>query len=110
MKKNNKPSRNHQETIPALSQSAREQQLIAMSYDLVEQRIREGTATAAETTHFLKMGSRKNLLECEILERQKDLVTAKTEAIKSTKEVETLYAEAIKAMQKYNGDEEYEDL
>ena len=48
---------------PALSPEARENQLIALAVDLVEQRLIDGTASSQETTHFLKLGSTKNQLE-----------------------------------------------
>lgn len=88
---------------PALTPEAREKQLISLAYDLVEERLRNGTATSQETTHFLKMGSSKERVEKEILEMQKELISAKTEAIQSAKRVEELYADAIKAMRKYSG-------
>ncbi len=88
---------------PALTPEARENQLIALAVDLVEKRLIEGTASSQETTHFLKLASSKARIEKEILERQKDLITARTEALQSQKRVEELYVEAIKAMRKYSG-------
>lgn len=38
---------------PALSPEARENQMISLAMDLVEKRLREGTASSAETTHSL---------------------------------------------------------
>ena len=42
---------------PASTPEAREQQLISAAYDLVEERILNGTATSQELVHFLKLGS-----------------------------------------------------
>lgn len=98
---------------PALTPEARENQLISLAVDLVEQRLLDGTASSQETTHFLKLGSMKNRLEMEKLEEENRLLKAKTEALQSAKRVEELYADAIKAMQRYSGqggdseDEEY---
>ena len=50
---------------PALTPEARENQMIALAVDLVEQRLLDGTASSQETTHFLKLGSMKNRLEME---------------------------------------------
>lgn len=86
-----------------LTPEARESQLIALAYDLVEQRLRDGTATSQETTHFLKMGSSKERLERQILEEEKKLKQAKTEAIERDKRIEALYTEAIEAVKKYRG-------
>ena len=88
---------------PALTPEARENQLIALAVDLVEQRLREGTASSQETTHFLKLGSMKNRLEMEKLEEENKLLKAKTESIQSQKRVEELYAEALNAMRNYDG-------
>lgn len=98
---------------PALTPEARENQLISLAVDLVEQRLLDGTASSQETTHFLKLGSMKNRLEMEKLQEENRLLKAKTEALQSAKRVEELYADAIKAMQRYSGqgddseDEEY---
>ena len=88
---------------PGLTPEARENQLISLAVDLAEEQLMNGTASSQVITHYLKLGSTKERIEREILERQKDLITAKTEALKSTKEVGKLYAEAIKAMQSYSG-------
>lgn len=88
---------------PAKSQEERERQLIALAYDVAEQRLLDGTATSQEVTHFLKLGSSKDRIEREILERQKELITAKTEALQSQRRVEELFANALNAMKSYSG-------
>lgn len=97
---------------PATTAEERENQLISLAYDLVEQRLRDGTATSQETTHFLKMGSPKERAERDILEKQKKLMEAKTEALESHKRMEQIYEEALAAMKKYGGamNEEEEDI
>ena len=90
---------------PALTPEARENQLIALAVDLVEQRLLDGTASSQETTHFLKLGSMKNRLEMEKLKEENKLLQAKTESIQSAKRVEELYAEAINAMRRYSGND-----
>ena len=96
---------------PALTPDARENQMIALAVDLVEQRLLDGTASSQETTHFLKLGSMKNRLEMEKLQEENRLLKARTEALQSAKRVEELYSEAIKAMRRYSGqgsdDDEY---
>lgn len=88
---------------PGLTPEARENQLISAAYDLAEKQILEGTASSQVITHFLKLGSTKERVEKEILERQKELITAKTEALQSAKRIEELYTDAIKAMRMYSG-------
>lgn len=88
---------------PALTPEARENQLISLATDLVEKRLREGTASSQETTHFLKQATAKYRLELEILKKQEEMISAKTESIKSQQRIEELYADAIKAMRNYSG-------
>lgn len=97
---------------PALTPESRQNQLISLATDLVEQRLLDGTASSQETTHFLKLGTTKARLEQTRMELENELIKAKTEALQSAKRVEELYANAIIAMKKYSGagdDNEYED-
>jgi len=91
-------------TRPALSPEARENQLIAMAYDLAEERLRNGTATSAEVVHFLRLGSTKERKELELLSKKIELDGAKTEALQSAKRIEELYSNAINAFKEYRGD------
>ena len=96
---------------PALTPEARENQLIYLATELAEKQLREGTASSQVITHYLKLGSTKEKIEKEILSRQKELITAKTEALKSAMDTEKLYKEAIEAMKSYQGDTtEIEDI
>lgn len=96
---------------PALTPEARENQLISLAVDLVEERLRNGTASSQETTHFLKLGSTKAKLEKRILEKQEELLDVKTESIRSTNRMEEMYAEAMKAFASYSGhgEDEFDD-
>lgn len=103
------------EIRPALTPDGRENQLIALAVDLVEQRLRDGTASSQETTHFLKLASRKAKLENERAAAELELMKAKTKAIQDQADIKTLYKEAIDAMKRYSGhggdieeDENYE--
>lgn len=94
---------------PALTPEARENQLISLATDLVEKRLLEGTASSQETTHFLKLATAKARLEKEILEKQKELIVAKTENLQSQKKTEEMFAEAMKAFRNYSGQDTEED-
>lgn len=98
-----KDTKSRPKSRPALSPEARENQMISLAVDLAEQQLREGTASSQVITHFLKLGSTKEKLEQEILEKQKELLSAKTEQIKSGKVTEELYREALSAMREYSG-------
>ena len=88
---------------PALSPETRENQLIALAVDLAEKQLREGTASSQVISHFLKLGSTVANLEKERLKNEVALMQAKTESIKTAKNIENLYKEAIDAMRSYGG-------
>lgn len=88
---------------PARSPEERENRMIALAMDLVEQRLLEGTASSAETVHFLKLGSSRERLEQAEKKREIELKAAKTEALESARRIEELYSNAVNAMRKYGG-------
>lgn len=94
---------------PATTPEARENQLISLAVDLAEKQLAEGTASSQVISHYLKLGSTKDRIEREILEHQKELIKAKTEALKSAKRVEELYSNALNAMRRYNGQDDGEN-
>lgn len=108
-------STNKKAIRPALTPEARENQLISLAIDLVEQRLLDGTASSQETTHFLKLASRKAKLEAERFELENELIKAKTKALHDAADMKALYADAIAAMRRYSGhgsdfdDEECDD-
>lgn len=77
--------------------------MISLAVDLAEKQLLEGTASSQVITHYLKLGSTKERLEKEKLERENELLRAKTEALESAKHVEELYANALDAMRSYSG-------
>lgn len=104
MKKTKANSSEKQKKLrPAITPEGRENQMISLAVDLAEKQLREGTASSQVITHYLKLGSTKERIEKEILEKQKELIAAKTEAIQSSKNVEELYIKALEAMKTYNG-------
>lgn len=91
-------------TPKASTPDAREAQLTAAAYNLAEQRILDGTASDTLIREFIKIGSPKEKVEREILERQRDLITAKTEAIRAQKRSDEMFAEALAVFKSYRGD------
>lgn len=83
------------------SSQAKENDMVALAYDLVERRLREGTATSQETCHFLKIGSTQHKLEMDNLREENKLLRAKTEALESAKSTEEMYRKAIESFQSY---------
>ncbi len=90
-------------TRPASSPEARENQLISLAVNLAEKQLREGTASSQVITHYLKMGSTKEKLEKEILKEQKTLISAKADVLRSNKNMEHLYENAIAVFGVYRG-------
>ena len=88
---------------PAATPEARENQLIALAFDLAEKQLSEGTASSQVITHYLKLATTREAIEKEILEQQKELIQAKTESLKSAKKTEELYKNALDAMRAYTG-------
>jgi hypothetical protein len=88
---------------PGLTPESRENQLISLAIDLAEKQLREGTASSQVIAHFLKLGSTTAMINKTILEKQKDLIVAKTEAIKAGERIEELYSNALNAMRMYSG-------
>ena len=101
--------KNHQKEIqkpsvrPAFTADERENQLIALSMDAAERKIKDGTASNQLLCHFLKLGTSKERLEKENLRNEIELKRAKKEALESQKHIEELYTNALRAMQDYSG-------
>lgn len=94
----------------ATSIEAREDQLIALAMDVAEEQMLNGTASSQTINHFLKLGSTKDRLEKETMAERKKLISAKTEAINSSKESDKRYLEALEAMRRYSGQDTYDDI
>lgn len=91
---------------PAMTPEGRENQCIALAYDLAEKRLRAGTATSQEVCHFLRMGSPNAKLEQENLRLKKEKMEAEIKIMETQQRMEDLYANAIAAIKSYRG---YED-
>lgn len=96
---------------PAISDEARENQMISYATNLAEQQLKEGTASSQVISHYLKLAAtkEKRRLENDILARQRELITAKTEALQAQKKNEEMYAEVLRALKAYNGQDD-EDI
>ncbi|MBP5597474.1 MAG: hypothetical protein J6Y02_19030 [Pseudobutyrivibrio sp.] len=105
-KSNGKGLQNSREFAPAISTEGRDAQMSSLAYDLVEQRMRDGTATSQETCYFLKLANPNLKLEKVKLEKQIELLEAKTEQIQAARRMDEVYAQAINAFRLYGGDQE----
>ena len=94
---------------PALTPEARENQMISLAMDLVQQRLIDGTASSQETTHFLKLASSKATLEKERLEEENKLLRAKTKAMENMEDAKVIYSDVLNAIRKYSGQGDVDD-
>lgn len=93
----------------ATSPEEREQQLVMLATDLVEKRLREGTASSAEIVHFLKLASSREQLEQEKLRAETEKARAQAKAVADGEDTKKLMGEAISAMLHYRGTPEEDD-
>lgn len=90
-------------SAPAMTAEDREDQLIALAYDVAEERLRDRTASNQLIAEIMKLGTTKERLQKEKLQRENEMLRVKTEAIESGKYTEELYTQAIIAMRSYSG-------
>ena len=107
--KNKETNRCSKPLRPALTPEARENQMISLAVDLAEKQLIEGTASSQVITHYLKLGTQNHKLELEKLQKENELLKAKTDSIQSSQRMEELYADAIKTMKQYEGHYDIED-
>lgn len=94
---------------PAETPEAREQQLISKAVDLAEKQIEEGTATSQVISHFLKLGSSRELLEQERLRNENEVLRAKVDQMAAGDRFEELTKAALDAMRGYSGQDSMEE-
>lgn len=97
---------NNKKIRPALTPEARENQMISLAIDLAEKQLLDGTASSQVITHYLKLGSSRERLEQEIMQKNKELIEAKKDNLESSKHAEELYINALNAMKKYSGNQD----
>lgn len=91
---------------PALSPEEQDDQLIYLAVKLAEEQLANGTASSQVITHYLKLAQtrEKERIERELLKENLELTKAKTESLKSAKNMEQLYQKAIDSMRRYRGE------
>ena len=103
-RKTNSGSTPRRRQAPATTPEARELQMVAYAFDLAEQQLLDGTASAQVITHFLKYGSEQNKLEREKLKKDNLLAQARVDQISKQSENSELYTEVLQAMKIYTGE------
>lgn len=88
---------------PARSRVRRAQQLVGYAEDLIEERLRNGTASPTEVTAVLRLGTELELANIERVKMHTKYLEAQEAKAKSETVREELFTEAIKAMTIYSG-------
>lgn len=96
------PDKKEKLTRPASNPEAREAQLVNLAVKLAEKQLIDGTASPSIINHYLKIASKRETLEREILEKQSRLIEAKAANISKDREAEELAKAAIEAMKNYH--------
>ena len=103
-----KHSRNRKDAL-ALTDDARQQQLIAKAERLAEQKLEDGTASPQIIVHYLRLGTERERRQNELLEVDMELKKAKIDAIHQAAKIEELFNDAVTMFRKYSGTEEETD-
>ena len=93
----------------------RDNQMINLAIEKVEERMLTGKASSQEYVHYLRLAATRETaqLEKEKLALELELVKAKTDALKASSANDVLYRRVVSALGEYRGehvDEDYQDL
>jgi hypothetical protein len=80
--------------------------MVALAVDLAEKQLREGTASAMVINHYLRLGTTRERLEQQKLERENELLRSRVDQIESQARTEELFGQALRAMRAYSGQED----
>lgn len=94
---------------PSLSRESDENQCISLSIDAAKKMLIEGNAPTSVILHFLKLATTREELDRETIRLNQELMVAKKEALESQARTEQLFADAMKAMQRYSGNDVEEE-
>lgn len=89
------------EIKPAADPESREKQLTQLAVDLAAKQLSDGTASPSIISHYLKIASKRETLERDILEKQAELIHSKAKSISQDRDAEELAKAAIEAMKSY---------
>lgn len=103
----------------ALTHEGQQNKLISLAERLVEDRLRNGTASSQETTFYLRLGAERDRAQLEMLkmqqeitklERENEVLAAKRELLESSKLDAARYEELISALKRYSGYRDAEEI
>lgn len=94
---------------PARTVEERENYLISLAMDRVEQRLRDGTASSQETVHFLRLATERERLENERLRSDLRVADAKIKQMESSEAAKDLFEKALAAFRSYSPQDQYSE-
>lgn len=86
---------------PAQTRERRVQQLVGLAEDLIEERLRNGTASPTETTAIIRYGSEMEQANIARVRTQTDLLAAQRAKVESDTIRADLITEAMDALTRY---------
>jgi len=89
---------------PPRTPEEHEDVLVNLAFDLAEQRFRNGTASSQEVVYFLKLGSSKERLEREKLEKEVELLRTKTSYLESQEQTSEKLQQVLDSLRLYSGE------
>lgn len=84
-----------------MSPEAVEQEMISLAIQQAKKQLQNGTAPASTVNYYLKLGSSREKIERNMIENQVELLKAKADNIKNSKEETQTYLDAIEAIKSY---------
>lgn len=105
MAKAKPPEGGRRRSKPPTTPEEQEAELVSLAYEVAEEQLRNRTASSQVITQLLKYGSAREVLERQKIEYENDLAQVRIQAMESQTKMEELYAEAIKSMSRYRGEE-----
>lgn len=91
---------------PARTRERRVQQLVGMAENLIEERLRNGTASPTETTAVLRLGTEIERANIERVRMHTEYLKAQKAKAESETVREELFADAIAAITRYRPTED----
>lgn len=93
---------------PARTDERRAQQLVSLAQNLIEERIRMGTASPTEVVAVMRMGTEIERANVERIKAHTEYLHAQKAKAESETVREQLFTDAMRAMTRYQGGEEHD--
>lgn len=88
---------------PARTRDRRVQQLVVLAEGLIEERLRDGTASPTETVAIVRLGTARELVDVERIRAQTKYLGAQEAKAQSETVREEMFTRAMDAMGRFDG-------